>query len=693
MLACRLCRFAAALLLSGAALALAQAPPPQVPSSSHVFLIVEENTSFSTMTNPSDATNFMPWLVGEGTSNGHTTNYLTDSAGSLLDYLWLSSGSCHGDPSITDCVLPPGTHSFGCTGGSCVDPITDDNIYREMIASGISWKLYAESIPDAGYMGPSVFPYDTHHNPAIWYSDILDDSTQQDNIVPFTQFTSDLAAGTLPRYSIIIPDDTHDAHDGTPAAADAWLRDNIGPLLNQPFFQPCGDGLLIVTFDNGDLDHAGLVYTALIGPKVKPGGASATLYHHEHALRTILDALGITTRPGASATVSGMTDLFITPAPCPTLAPTTVSFPGEVLQVPSSNPVTLTNGGDAPMNISSIAAGGDFTSTDDCGASLAARASCTVTVNFTPTATGARAGTLTVTDSAPGSPHTVGLSGTGLLLGVSPPSLVFPGQLAGSISAAQSVTVSNPGASSLTVTGVSASAGFAESDTCGALDSGIACTVNVTFTPAAAGPVNGSVTLVYNGTQSVISVSGTGTDFAVAPQPGGSNSAPITAGQTAVFPLSLAGLSGFHGTVDLSCSGAPPKGACMLSAPSVTLNGSGPATFTASVSTMATTSSAAAPWPSLPRPAAPAPLLPLASAATFALLALLALRRARMRYAGAMAVLALAIGLTTSCGGGASSPPPPPQVFPGTPAGAYTVVVTATSGAATHTFNLTLNVQ
>ena len=63
--------------------------------------------------------------------------------------------------------------------------------------------------------------------------------------------------------------------------------------------------------------------------------------------------------------------------------------------------------------MSSIGVTGPFGETNNCGTSLAAGASCTVSVSFAPTAAGAATGTLSVNSSAPGSPLTVALSGTG----------------------------------------------------------------------------------------------------------------------------------------------------------------------------------------------------------------------------------------------------------------------------------------
>ena len=311
--------FAIVLTLLLGSLALAQ-----VPSSSHVILVIEENHSYSTVTNTNGGTNYMPWLVTHGTTYGHATSYFTDSSGSLLDYLWLSSGSCHTTTMCAPSTMPSNTHDFGCSGGGCSNTITDNNIFREMIANGITWKVYAESIPSVGFLGTQSTDglYVKRHNPAAWYSDIVNSATQQQNMVPFSQFATDMANNQLPRYSIIIPNLNDDAHNGTPQAADNWLSSNVAPVLNQSYFQSGGDGLLIITFDNGDGDNAGQVYTALIGPKVVQGTASSTHYMHENALGTILTSLGLTgnaNRPGASLGANDMTDFFTSgPPPPPT---------------------------------------------------------------------------------------------------------------------------------------------------------------------------------------------------------------------------------------------------------------------------------------------------------------------------------------------------------------------------------------
>src|SRR6266704_1632267 len=248
----------------------AQAP---IPHSSHVVFIMEENTSYGT------AVATMPWLVSHGSANGHATNYISNTSGSLMDYLWVSSGSCH---AKVNCTLPAGTHDFGCGGDGCITPITDNNIFREMNNRGITWKVYAQSYAAAGGTvttpdGAKGTHYYRRHNGATWYSDILNNvAGSQARIADFSQFAKDLANNALPQFSVIAPDGLNDAHDASAANADAFLKANLPALLAKPFFQPGGDGLLIVTFDNGDGDAAGPVYTAVIGPNVAPNTVSQT---------------------------------------------------------------------------------------------------------------------------------------------------------------------------------------------------------------------------------------------------------------------------------------------------------------------------------------------------------------------------------------------------------------------------------
>jgi hypothetical protein len=98
-----------------------------------------------------------------------------------------------------------------------------------------------------------------------------------------------------------------------------------------------------------------------------------------------------------------------------TLSPTSLAFGDQNVGTTSpGQQITVRNTGSAPVTLRSITTSGDFARTTTCGSSLAGGATCTVTVTFTPAAAGARGGTLTVDSSAPGSPHSASLSGTGV---------------------------------------------------------------------------------------------------------------------------------------------------------------------------------------------------------------------------------------------------------------------------------------
>lgn len=379
-------------------------------------------------------------------------------------------------------------------------------------------------------------------------------------------------------------------------------------------------------------------------------------------------------------------------APVASLSRTSLAFGNQILNVPINSSVTLTNTGDAALAITSIAANGDFSQTNNCGTTLPAQAQCTITITFTALALGPRIGSLTFTDSGLDSPQNISLSGTGVQLGFSSSNLTFANQVAGTTSATQPVTITNLGSSALNITGVVPSAGFSQTNNCGtSLAGNGSCTLNIAFVPNAAGPVTGLITISYSGTQSTITVSGTATDFNIGTQQGSSSSATINAGGTAAYNLALSGSAGFTGSVSLTCSGVPAAASCTVNPASANLNGTTPVNFSVNISTTARSALSPLTWTTFP-PISRTPLFLMSWMALTALLFGL-LKNHKSRYKGALAALALGMAMfIAGCGGGGSTPPPP-VVHAGTPAGTSTVIVTATSGSATRTFNLTLNVN
>ncbi len=194
-------------------------------------------------------------------------------------------------------------------------PVTDDNIVRHLIQAGKTWKEYSEDLPSVGYSGGDTDGYTEHHNPLSYFSDVRQDSTQAQNLVPFTQFATDLANGTLPQYSFIVPNNNDNAHDGSLAQADSWLQANIDPLIKSSGFNTPGGGLLIITFDESfhsdTVMGGGRVAWAVVGPNVKRGFTSTACYQHESTLRLMSEGIGLTTFPGAAATAPDMREFLI----------------------------------------------------------------------------------------------------------------------------------------------------------------------------------------------------------------------------------------------------------------------------------------------------------------------------------------------------------------------------------------------
>ena len=117
--------------------------------------------------------------------------------------------------------------------------------------------------------------------------------------------------------------------------------------------------------------------------------------------------------PGGGSSGS-LTLTVMPPPPQVSLQPAMLTFASQTVSSQSaSQSLTLQNTGGMALAVGGIQASGDFTETNNCPASLAALASCSIAVTFAPTATGTRQGALTISDNAAGSPQTIALSGAG----------------------------------------------------------------------------------------------------------------------------------------------------------------------------------------------------------------------------------------------------------------------------------------
>ena len=252
-----------------------------------------------------------------------------------------------------------------------------------------------------------------------------------------------------------------------------------------------------------------------------------------------------------------------TSAPAVTLTPTGLTFAStNVGSTTAAQMVTVKNTGTATLTLTSETITGTnassfLKSATTCGSSLAAGASCTVSVEFKPAAGGALSASLSVADNASGSPQAATLSGTGVgvpAVQLSPTGLTFASTTVGSTTAAQTVTVKNTGTGSLTltsetITGTNASSFLISGNTCGSsLAAGASCTVSVEFKPTAASALSASLSVADNasGSPQAATLSGTGT----------SGSTGISLSTTSLaFPETVVGRTSIAQTVTLKNTG------------------------------------------------------------------------------------------------------------------------------------------
>ncbi len=268
-----------------------------VPPVGPVVVVAFENHPYSAVVgSPS-----MPYLNSLISSYALAANYYQTAPGSVPDYFEITTGN-----TVSCCT-------------SYVGPYTGNNLARVLINGGRSWKIYAQTLPYAGYLGTGYYPYVKYHNPFAYFSDIVNSAAQAQKIVPISQLSADIANGVLPAFSMVIPDNRHNAHDcpngGTTCtdadklqAADLFLQNYIPALMTVPSFQK--SGLLVIWWDEGNSSSSRTAIT-FVGPSVKKAYKSYVSYRDWNLLRTIIEGLRLNSFPGSSYNAYDMADMFI----------------------------------------------------------------------------------------------------------------------------------------------------------------------------------------------------------------------------------------------------------------------------------------------------------------------------------------------------------------------------------------------
>jgi hypothetical protein len=373
------------------------------------------------------------------------------------------------------------------------------------------------------------------------------------------------------------------------------------------------------------------------------------------------------------------------------ITPSQLSFLQPKLGQPApAQLATIANTSNVTASQLTVTASAPFSLTQNtCGTTLAAGATCSAGVIFTPTANGLVSGTLSVNSATfpdPATASLVGIGGAAASVQVQPSSIVFATTGVGLISASRLATVTNNGPVSIPDLALATSAGFQiSSSTCGvALDISASCTAQIAFYPSTAGQQTGNLSIASGllAVPAQAALSGMGFDFSVGIS--GQSSKTVASGQTATYTLTLVPINGSTGTFTFACNSLPANSSCSFNPTSESVPANGTGSVTVNISTgLAQSASSLPEWGKHG-----SYLLPLSC-----LIALPIAVGFRNRKGWLVVLMASLIGLascTGSGGGGGGTPAPSNQ---NTPAGTYSIVITATANGVSHKTALTLIVD
>lgn len=295
---------ATALAAIGVPAATAAASPPAKGRYDHIFVIVEENHSYSDVIgNPAT-----PNLNALASQYGIATNYFAVTHPSEPNYVALLGGS---------------PFTVQNDNAYYVNQVAAPSLISELDQAGVSWKAYLQGLPHPGYQGicypascngaPDKDPlYVSKHDGISNFtsSRSAEDWSRQ---VPVGQLGRDLASGQVPAFSWVIPDECHDQHgdppycvdSGTPggndpqdqrllAVGDQYLGQLVAQITGASFWAR-GNNAIDIVYDEGD-DNAGgggkvaNVVVTSHGPRNLQAPAT---YSHYSLLRTIQRNFGV----------------------------------------------------------------------------------------------------------------------------------------------------------------------------------------------------------------------------------------------------------------------------------------------------------------------------------------------------------------------------------------------------------------
>src|SRR5581483_11523047 len=272
-------------------------------SNSTVFIILMENQNWSGIKGNASA----PYINNTLLPMASYCDQYYNPPGlhpSEPNYLWLEAGTNFG---VTNDNPPSSNHQSSTA-----------HLVTQLKNAGIPWKAYLESIDGLSCPTADNYPYAVRHNPFAFFDDVTTASNPPCTSVmrPFTELANDLAANTVARYNFITPNVCDDMHDSCAPTnngviqGDTWLSQNLPTILNSAAFQ--NNGLVIITWDEGESSSDGPIGCIVLSPLAKGGGYHSTVhYTHSATLRTMQKIFGVTPLLGGAATAPDLSDLFV----------------------------------------------------------------------------------------------------------------------------------------------------------------------------------------------------------------------------------------------------------------------------------------------------------------------------------------------------------------------------------------------
>ncbi len=402
--------------------------------------------------------------------------------------------------------------------------------------SGISWRYYAPSQGEQGYQFSSYDAINHIRNGPDWAEDV----------VPTAQFLRDAENGNLPAVSwVIVGQGLNDHPPGSICQGENETVLYLNALMQGPDWS---SSAVFLTWDDPggfydhvsppDLDQFGLgprVPLIVISPYAKPGYISSTQYEFSSVLKFIEERFNLPPLTSRDADANDTTDSFdfsqaplpplvLAPQTCPIISATGgITFGGQAVNTVSpAFSVNLTNVRATDITVSSISVTGDFREVNNC-TTLEPNQGCKINVHFRPLQTGFCSGALTVVDNDVTSPQVIPLTGVGGNVTLTPylyPGLNFQTVIVGATSKPQTVTLTNTGTSTLSITSIATVGEFSESNTCGSsIPAGGLCTVQVSEAPTTSGTLYGNLAVTDDDPtgQQMVRLAGTGTSVVLTP--------------------------------------------------------------------------------------------------------------------------------------------------------------------------------